>query len=102
MPDRTLVEVVWGGTGLGARVARAALAPASLTFAAIVRARNALYDRRLIPARTPQIPAVSVGNLTVGGTGKTPVSSWLALRLQARGAHPALVLRGYGDDEPLV
>ena len=57
---------------------------------------------RLIPARAPRIPAVSVGNLTVGGTGKTPVSSWLATQLQARGARPAIVLRGYGDDEPLV
>jgi tetraacyldisaccharide 4'-kinase len=43
-----------------------------------------------------------VGNLTVGGTGKTPVSSWIATQLHARGAHPAIVLRGYGDDEPLV
>jgi tetraacyldisaccharide 4'-kinase len=45
---------------------------------------------------------VSVGNLTVGGTGKTPFAAWLAAALAARGAHPAIVLRGYGDDEPLV
>ncbi|HMI58347.1 MAG TPA: tetraacyldisaccharide 4'-kinase, partial [Gemmatimonadaceae bacterium] len=55
-----------------------------------------------IPARAPRIPAVSVGNLTVGGTGKTPVSSWLATQLEERGTHSAIVLRGYGDDEPLV
>jgi tetraacyldisaccharide 4'-kinase len=45
---------------------------------------------------------VSVGNLTVGGTGKTPVAAWLARELAARGARPAIVLRGYGGDEPLV
>jgi tetraacyldisaccharide 4'-kinase len=102
MAERTLVDWLWWGAGSGARAARVALTPASLAFGAIVRARNALYDRRLIPVRTPQIAVVSVGNLTVGGTGKTPVSSWLATQLQARGAHPAIVLRGYGDDEPLV
>jgi tetraacyldisaccharide 4'-kinase len=81
---------------------RAALSPASAIFGGAVRARNSLYDRRLLPVRTPRVPALSVGNLTVGGTGKTPVSSWLALQLQSRGAHPAIVMRGYGDDEPLV
>jgi tetraacyldisaccharide 4'-kinase len=81
---------------------RALLSPASVLFGTAVRARNALYDRRLLPVRTPRVPALSVGNLTVGGTGKTPVSSWLAQQLQARGAHPAIVMRGYGDDEPLV
>ena len=102
MAERTRVDWLWWGAGPGARAARAALAPASLAFGAIVRARNALYDRRLIPARAPQVAVVSVGNLTVGGTGKTPVSSWLATQLHGRGAHPAIVLRGYGDDEPLV
>jgi tetraacyldisaccharide 4'-kinase len=67
-----------------------------------VRLRNSLYDRHLLRARTPRVPALSVGNLVVGGTGKTPVSSWLARRLQALGAHPAIVMRGYGGDEPLV
>lgn len=102
MAELMFVDWLWWGSGPGARATRAALAPASLAFGAIVRARNALYDRRLIPARAPRIPAVSVGNLTVGGTGKTPVSSWLATQLHVRGAHPAIVLRGYGGDEPLV
>jgi len=48
------------------------------------------------------VPVVSVGNLTVGGTGKTPVSAWLARQLVERGANPAIVLRGYGGDETLV
>lgn len=102
MAERSLAEVLWWGTGTGARLARALLAPFSALFALIVRARNAAYDRKLFPARTPRLPALSVGNLTVGGTGKTPVSSWLATELEARGARPSIVLRGYGDDEPLV
>jgi tetraacyldisaccharide 4'-kinase len=100
--EQTFVDWLWWGRGSGARAMRAALAPASLAFGAIVRVRNAMYDRRIFPQRTPRIPALSVGNLTVGGTGKTPVSSWLASQLQTRGMHPAIVLRGYGDDEPLV
>ena len=102
MAERTLVDWLWWGAGPGARAARLALAPASLVFGEVVRLRNALYDRRLIRAQAPRIPALSVGNITVGGTGKTPIASWLATRLQALGAHPAIVLRGYGDDEPLV
>ena len=96
------VEWLWENSGAGARLVRALLLPASALFGAAVRARNSLYDHRLLAVRTPRIPALSVGNLTVGGTGKTPVSSWLAQQLQACGAHPAIVMRGYGDDEPLV
>lgn len=102
MAEPWRVEWVWWDLSRSARAARALLAPLSAAFYAIVRARNLLYDRKLLVVREPRIPAVSVGNLTVGGTGKTPVSSWLATRLEARGASPAIVLRGYGDDEPLV
>ena len=96
------METLWWGTGAGARMARALLAPCSALVALLVRLRNVLYDRRLLPVRAPRLPALSVGNLTVGGTGKTPVSSWLATQLESRGARPAIVLRGYGDDESLV
>lgn len=95
------VSFVWGSSSAGARIARLALTPFSWLFGAIVARRNAVFDAR---ARTgalavPALPALSVGNLTVGGTGKTPVSSWFVSRLRAGGATPALVLRGYGDDE---
>ncbi|MEP7065942.1 MAG: tetraacyldisaccharide 4'-kinase [Gemmatimonadota bacterium] len=98
----TRVEWLWWDPGAGARTARALLAPASALFGAVVTLRNALYDRHVLPVNTSRIPALSIGNLTVGGTGKTPVSSWLALKLEARGAKPAIVMRGYGDDEPIV
>lgn len=94
--------VVWAGDGVGARLARTLLAPLSWGFSAGVRARNRMYDAGLLASRATAIPAVSVGNLSVGGTGKTPVAADLARRLQEAGAHPGIVLRGYGDDEPAV
>lgn len=102
MPDARAVERAWAGDDLRSRALRAALAPLSWLFAAGVRARNAAFDVGLLASHAGPIPAVSVGNLSVGGTGKTPVAAWLAGRLLARGARPALVLRGYGDDEPRV
>jgi tetraacyldisaccharide 4'-kinase len=80
----------------------AALTPLSWLYGAVVRVRNAAFDLGVLPHHAGAIPAVSVGNLSVGGTGKTPVSAWIASRLRSRGAHPAIVLRGYGDDEPRV
>ncbi len=68
----------------------------------MVGTRDALYDVGWLRAHRAPISVVSVGNLTVGGTGKTPVAAWIARGLSARGARPAIVLRGYGDDEPLV
>ena len=96
------LEGVWYGDGLSERLARAALAPASWTYGMIAGVRNALYDRGLLAAHDTPIPVLSLGNLSVGGTGKTPLAAWAAGRLRAEGALPAVVLRGYGDDEPLV
>jgi tetraacyldisaccharide 4'-kinase len=61
-----------------------------------------MYDRRVLRVEPPALPVLSIGNMTVGGTGKTPVAAWAAAALVARGAKPAIVLRGYGDDEPRV
>ena len=96
------VERVWHGTDPWARIARVALAPAEGLYRGVVAARGALYDLGLLPARKTALPALSVGNLSVGGTGKTPVSAYIAARLRERGGQPAIVLRGYGGDEPLV
>jgi tetraacyldisaccharide 4'-kinase len=102
MSDRGLVGRVWYGSDALASAARAILVPAERVFGGLVGARDILYDAGWLPARETAVPAVSIGNLTVGGTGKTPVAAWIARGLQTRGAHPAVVLRGYGHDEPLV
>lgn len=65
------------------------------------RARNAAYDSGALASARLPLPALGVGNLAVGGTGKTPLASWLAQELAARGARPGILLRGYGDDEAL-
>lgn len=79
------------------RAGAVALAPAEAVFRLAAAARNAWHDLRR-PA-SPPLPVVSVGNLTVGGTGKTPVVRWLRDWLTGRGAPVAVVSRGYGDDE---
>jgi tetraacyldisaccharide 4'-kinase len=69
-------------------------APAA-AYGLAVRLRNAWYDRR--PAvRVPGLAVISVGNLTMGGTGKTPLVGWLVRRLTYERAAPAVVSRGYG------
>jgi len=96
------VERIWYGSDRVASAIRTVLMPAERVFGSLVGARDILYDAGWLPARPTAIPAVSIGNLTVGGTGKTPIAAWIARGLMARGARPAIVLRGYGDDEPLV
>ncbi len=84
-----------------ARALSALLAPASGLWWGATRLRNAWYDRA--GGRTvPDIAVISVGNLVVGGTGKTPLVSWAVARLRDAGLRPAVVLRGYGRDEILL
>ncbi len=83
--------------GVAGRTIRALLAPAELPFRVAVAARNARYDRSP-PAPAP-LPVVSIGNLTVGGTGKTPVVRWLGEWFREAGVRVAVVVRGYGADE---
>ncbi len=96
------IERVWYGHGTVAAAARATLVPFERVYGAVVGLRDILYDAGLLPTHEPALPAVSIGNLTVGGTGKTPIAAWVAQGLAARGARPAIVMRGYGDDEPAV
>jgi tetraacyldisaccharide 4'-kinase len=78
------------------------LMPAAALYGAAIALRNELYDSgTLKPMRAP-VPVLSVGNLTAGGTGKTPVSAWFARQLKDRGMQPAVLMRGYGEDEALV
>ena len=70
--------------------------PLSWIYAAGVRTRNALYDHGTLPARRLQGPVISVGNLSVGGSGKTPFVILLADLLRARGIKCDIISRGYG------
>ena len=73
-------------------------------YAATLRARNRYYDRPGATFRAP-LPVISIGNLTLGGTGKTPLVAWLARSVADNGVRPAIVSRGYGGSAgrgPLV
>jgi tetraacyldisaccharide 4'-kinase len=77
-------------------LARALLAPPGLVYGGLVRLRNGLYDRGLLRAQRVPCPVVALGNLTVGGTGKTPLTSFVAAALADAGYRVGIVSRGYG------
>jgi len=93
---RFILESMRGRSGLGALTVRAALRALSLPYAFAVRARGAAYGSGLIPVHHPPCPVISVGNLTAGGTGKTPAVAYLARRVQEMNRFPAVLCRGYG------
>jgi tetraacyldisaccharide 4'-kinase len=72
------------------------LRAASRLFGVVVSLRRAAYRRGVFHSRRLSKPVIVVGNLTVGGSGKTPLVIWLAQRLCERGLRPGVVLRGYG------
>lgn len=87
---------------------RGVLRAAEPVYAGIMRVRNARYNRGWGVRRLDR-PVISVGNITTGGTGKTPVVHWLCERLRAVGHRPAVLMRGYkaaagerGDEERLL
>lgn len=72
--------------------------PASLVYGLLVLTRRALYGVRLLESHHPGIPVIVVGNLTTGGTGKTPLVIWIAELLKSKGWSPGIVSRGYGAE----
>ncbi|RKZ30363.1 tetraacyldisaccharide 4'-kinase [bacterium] len=71
------------------------LAPISAIFAVVSYIRWRLYRWRILPQKKAPGPVVSVGNIGMGGTGKTPCAIWLAAELKSRGFEPAILTRGY-------
>jgi len=89
---------LWGASA-AARVARVPLIPLAGAYWAVMKLRAA--RARADAVRLP-LPTIAVGNLSVGGTGKTPLAAWIAGYCAAHGRTPGILLRGYGGDEPLV
>jgi tetraacyldisaccharide 4'-kinase len=72
------------------------IVPFSWLFACGIFARRTLYRVGILQGRAAGRPVIVVGNITAGGTGKTPVTIWLAENLKSRGLKPGIVSRGYG------
>ena len=77
-----------------------ALLPLAVAYCLIVRARRALYRLGILSRYHPGAPVIVVGNVTVGGTGKTPLVLWLVEAARRRGLRPGVVARGYGGRAP--
>jgi tetraacyldisaccharide 4'-kinase len=99
----TFVARWWAGEGGPAgKALDVALLPAEWLFRGIVATRNAAFDGGMIGAEAVDVPVISIGNVGVGGAGKTPLAAWLVGRLREWGYRPGIALRGYGQDEILL
>jgi tetraacyldisaccharide 4'-kinase len=94
----SLLEEAWWSPrpGPGARLLGLPLGLAALPFGLAAGLRRLAYDRGWLATARAAAPVISVGNLAVGGAGKTPVTLAIAARLAARGRVPAVLSRGYG------
>jgi tetraacyldisaccharide 4'-kinase len=94
--ERYLRLVRGESSGLLAELARGATGTVALAYGAVVGARNFGYDRGWLRSYAASVPVVSVGNLTLGGTGKTPMIEWLARWYRRHEVRVAILSRGYG------
>lgn len=93
-----VAHIVWYGDSR----AYIALLPLSWLFAGLASLRRFLYRRGVLKSYRMPVPVIVVGNITAGGSGKTPVTLWLAIWLKRVGKKPAIVSRGYGGQGSAV
>ena len=96
MKSQDIQDIMSGKTkSLPASIARAGLAIASLPYGAIMSLRRRAYGVGLLKSHKAPLPVICVGNLTAGGTGKTPMVAWVVQKLIEAGKTPAILTRGY-------
>ena len=93
---RAWFDSEWQKLGGGALI----FLPLTVIFAAAVALRRMLYRARILPAWRASVPVIVVGNISVGGTGKTPLALAILDLLQRRGWNPGVIARGYGRVPP--
>ena len=91
---------IWNDDGIINRFSVIKIAASALSwpYRLIINFRNWLYEKKIIASLKLPCPVISVGNITVGGTGKTPCTIMLAKMLQSHGFKPAILSRGYGGN----
>jgi len=96
MDQNAAMDILSGASKTpGARLARLAMGACGISYSAAVRLRRWAYRRGLLPSHAAAAPVISIGNITTGGTGKTPMVAWVARQLMLMDRRPAIVLRGY-------
>jgi tetraacyldisaccharide 4'-kinase len=108
--DQNRYRKIIGGNsgGFGTSLLRAFLRLASYPYAVVITARNFLYDKGYFRSHRAPVPVISIGNITTGGTGKTPLTIWLCNKLAEKKLKVAVLTRGYKmesqklSDEPAV
>ncbi|MEZ6060975.1 MAG: tetraacyldisaccharide 4'-kinase [Planctomycetaceae bacterium] len=99
MSERAFHQLISGETaGPAAACGRLVLSALSVPYRAVIAARNAAYDFGWKTTRRISVPVISIGNLTTGGTGKTPVVAAMVRMLLSSGHMPGIVSRGYRAD----
>ena len=78
-----------------------ALTPLSMLYDDVMRLRHFLYEKGIYKKTKLSVPVIIVGNITVGGTGKTPLTLWLARFLKEEGFKPGIISRGYGGNSEI-
>jgi tetraacyldisaccharide 4'-kinase len=102
MSAHRLAHWLWWSNAAAARVARGVLLPFAMLYRTVMSTRAGAYRRGWLRQRPLPLPAVAIGNLSVGGTGKTPFAAWTAAFFARRGVKPGILLRGYRGDEQAV
>ncbi|MDR2861416.1 MAG: tetraacyldisaccharide 4'-kinase [Syntrophobacterales bacterium] len=92
---RSKIQDIWKKNERGYHPLELALRGASCLYALSIKVRNCLYDKKVFPQKRLSCKVISVGNIVVGGTGKTPMVIYLANLLREKGFRPAVLSRGY-------
>ncbi len=99
MDEHAVRRILEGGGGPGGALVRTLLWPPGKLYGLAMRLRRAAYRRGVFASARAELPVVSIGNLTAGGTGKTPMTAWLARELDALGWKTAILMRGYRRED---